>query len=69
MGSEAGYTETVDGDYSDFELAYGVYRQWEHPFEPSLLFFSNQQTMLHLDWGCFLATASAYALCSETSFL
>ena len=27
MGSEAGYTETVDGDYSDFELAYGVYRQ------------------------------------------
>ena len=27
MGSEAGYTETVDGDYSDFELAYGVYRK------------------------------------------
>ena len=27
VGSEAGYTETVDGDYSDFELAYGVYRQ------------------------------------------
>ena len=27
MGSEAGYTETVDGDYSDFDLAYGVYRQ------------------------------------------
>ena len=27
MGSEAGYTETVDGDYSDFELAFGVYRQ------------------------------------------
>ena len=27
MGSEAGYTETVDGDYSDFKLAYGVYRQ------------------------------------------
>ena len=22
MGSEAGYTETVDGDYSDFDLAY-----------------------------------------------
>ena len=27
MGSEAGYTETVDGDYSDFELPFGVYRQ------------------------------------------
>ena len=27
MGSEAGYSETVDGDYSDFELAFGVYRQ------------------------------------------
>ena len=27
VGSEAGYTETVDGDYSDFELAYGIYRQ------------------------------------------
>ena len=27
MGSEAVYTETVDGDYSDFELAFGVYRQ------------------------------------------
>ena len=25
--SEAGYTETVDGDYSDFEMAYGIYRQ------------------------------------------
>ena len=27
MGSEAGYSETVDGDYSDFELPFGVYRQ------------------------------------------
>ena len=27
MGSEAGYTETVDSDCSDFDLAYGVYRQ------------------------------------------
>ena len=27
VGSEAGYTETVDGDYSDFEMAYGIYRQ------------------------------------------
>ena len=27
FGSEAGYTETVDGDYSDFEMAYGIYRQ------------------------------------------
>ena len=27
VGSEAGYTETVDGDCSDFELAYGIYRQ------------------------------------------
>ena len=27
MGSKAGYTETVDGDYSDFELPFGVYRQ------------------------------------------
>ena len=27
LGSEAGYTETVDGDYSDFEMAYGIYRR------------------------------------------
>ena len=27
MGSEAGYSETVDGDHSDFGLAFGVYRQ------------------------------------------
>ena len=27
MGTEAGYTETVDGDYSDFGLPFGVYRQ------------------------------------------
>ena len=27
MGSEAGYSETVDGDRSDFGLAFGVYRQ------------------------------------------
>ena len=27
MGSEAGWPETVDGDYSDFELPIGVYRQ------------------------------------------
>ena len=27
MGSEAGYSEIVDGDYSDFELPFGVYRQ------------------------------------------
>ena len=27
MGSEAGYSETVDGDCSDFELPFGVYRQ------------------------------------------
>ena len=27
MGSEASYSETVDGDYSDFELPFGVYRQ------------------------------------------
>ena len=27
MGSKAGYSETVDGDYSDFELPFGVYRQ------------------------------------------
>ena len=27
VGCEAGYTETVDGDYSDFEMAYGIYRQ------------------------------------------
>ena len=27
VGSEAGYTETVDGDDSDFELPFGVYRQ------------------------------------------
>ena len=25
MGSEAGYSETVDGDHSDFGMAYGVY--------------------------------------------
>ena len=29
IGSEAGYTKTVDGDYSDFELPFSVYRQWE----------------------------------------
>ena len=27
MGSEAGYSETVDGDHSDFGVAFGVYRQ------------------------------------------
>ena len=27
MGSEAGYSETVDGDHSDFGIAYGVYRR------------------------------------------
>ena len=27
IGSEAGYSETVDGDHSDFGLASGVYRQ------------------------------------------
>ena len=27
MGSDAGYSETVDGDYSDFGEAYGVYRR------------------------------------------
>ena len=27
LGSEAGYSETVDGDYSDFGEAYGVYRR------------------------------------------
>ena len=27
MGSEAGYSETVDGDHSDFGIAFGVYRQ------------------------------------------
>ena len=27
MGSEAGYSETVDGDCSDFELPFGVYRE------------------------------------------
>ena len=27
MGSEAGYSEIVDGDHSDFGLAFGVYRQ------------------------------------------
>ena len=27
MGSEAGYSETVDGDYSDFGLGFGIYRQ------------------------------------------
>ena len=27
MGSEAGYSETVDGDRSDFGVAYGVYRR------------------------------------------
>ena len=27
MGSEAGYSETVDGDHSDFGLAFGVCRQ------------------------------------------
>ena len=27
MGSEAGYSETVDGDHSDFGMAYGVYRR------------------------------------------
>ena len=27
MGSEAGYSETVDGGHSDFGLAFGVYRQ------------------------------------------
>ena len=25
-GSEAGYSDTVDGDYSDFGEAYGLYR-------------------------------------------
>ena len=27
MGSEAGYSETVDGDRSDFGIAYGVFRR------------------------------------------
>ena len=27
MGSEAGYSETVDGDRSDFGMTFGVYRQ------------------------------------------
>ena len=27
MGSEAGYSETVDGDHSDFGMAYGIYRR------------------------------------------
>ena len=27
MGSEAGYSETVDGDHSDFGIAYGAYRR------------------------------------------
>ena len=27
LGSEAGYSETVDGDYSDFGEAYGIYRR------------------------------------------
>ena len=27
VGSEAGYSETVDGDHSDFGLAFGVSRQ------------------------------------------
>ena len=27
MGSEAGYSETVDGDHSDFGFAFGVYHQ------------------------------------------
>ena len=27
VGSDAGYSETVDGDHSDFGLAFGVYRQ------------------------------------------
>ena len=27
MGSEAGYSETVDGDHSGFGLGFGVYRQ------------------------------------------
>ena len=26
MGSDAGYSDTVDGDYSDFGEAYGIYR-------------------------------------------
>ena len=27
MGSDAGYSETVDGDHSDFGIAYGAYRR------------------------------------------
>ena len=27
LGSEAGYSETIDGDFSDFGEAYGVYRR------------------------------------------
>ena len=26
LGSDAGYSETIDGNYSDFGEAYGVYR-------------------------------------------
>ena len=33
MGSEAGYSETVEEDHSDFGMAYGIFRRWVSPLK------------------------------------
>ena len=70
MGSEAGYSETVDGDYSRLRAPVRCLSPVR------ALFMSHHCRLLasgmsssSLDRGCYSATASGVALCSETSFL